>query len=264
MYHSKRKATFHVNEMFGVDYHYNTYRNMMRNTMMYGHYKGVDNYTTGYVTKERWENWQRINEKNIWNRKTASNNTYIFTQLLICACCGTRLAGSTTVTKGKQYFYYRCNKAKMSGQCNRRYIINQEKIEKYLLENIKREIEEYIHQYEVQHAQPVQRPKVDRVKKLEQELERVNYQFRKNRISMAEYDEQYEELVKRISEARAEEQAAAKPPEPKDLDALREFLKFDLQGLYPDLTAEEKRALWRSIISRIVVSDDGDLAVKFL
>lgn len=261
---SKRAATFHVNELFGVEYHYNTYNNMMKNTLMYGHYKGTDGYCEAYVTKERWESWQSISKKNIWHRGSDEENVYIFTQLVYCGHCGTRMSGTWTHNKIRKYYYYRCNKAKMSGLCDRKLMLSEAKIEKYLLEQIKPEIEKYIADYEVSIAQPVQRPKVDKVKKLEQELERVNYQFQKNRISIEKYDEQYEDLVKRISEARAEEEAAEKPPEPKDLEPLKEFLKMDIMSIYPDLSREEKRILWRSVIENIVVSPDGSLTVKFL
>jgi hypothetical protein len=143
-------------------------------------------------------------------------------------------------------------------------MVSETKIEKYLLDQIKPEIENYIAEYELKLAQPVQRPKVDKVKKLEQELERVNYQFQKNRISIEKYDEQYEDLVKRIAEARAEEEAAEKPPEPKDLEPLKEFLKIDILSIYPTLGREEKRILWRSVIDKIVVSLGGEFSVKFL
>jgi len=152
----------------------------------------------------------------------------------------------------------------MSSACSQKMKASEAKIEKYLLEQIKPEIEKYITDYEVKLAQPVQRPKVDKVKKLEQELERVNYQFQKNRISVEKYDEQYEDLVKRIAEARAEEEAAEKPPEPKDLTPLKEFLKMDILSIYPTLSREEKRILWRSVVSNIVVGKDGSFTVKFL
>ena len=265
-HHSKRAAVLHVNEMFDVNYHYNTYDKMFKSTFMYGHYRGTDDYCEAYVTKERWESWQAINKKNIWQRDTTkSEKIYIFTQLVICGSCGNRTAGSHSCPRnGHQYYYYRCNKAHMSGQCDRKRLISEAKIEKYLLEQIKPEIEKYIAEYELAIAQPVQRPKVDKVKKLEQELERVNYQFQKNRISIEKYDEQYEDLVKRIAEARAEEVAAEKPPEPKDLEPLREFLKMDILSIYPTLSREEKRILWRSVIDNIVVSPDGEYTVKFL
>lgn len=263
-HHSKRAATFHVNEQFGVEYFYGTYDKMMKSTFMYGHYKGNDHYCEPYVTKERWESWQEINKKNIWHRKSQENVVYIFTQLCVCSCCGRRLSGSKTSPNGKTYHYYRCTKGMMGGNCSQKTKGSEEKIEKYLLEQIKPMIEAYIAEYELKIAKPVQRPKVDKVKKLEQELERVNYQFQKNRISIEKYDEQYEDLVKRISEARAEEEAAEKPPEVKDLTPLKEFLKMDILSIYPTLSREEKRVLWRSVIDQIVVSPGGNFTVKFL
>ena len=263
-HHSKRAATLHVNELFGVEYFYNSYNKMMQSTFMYGHYKGNDNYCEPYVTKERWESWQEINKKNIWHRKSQENEVYIFTQLCVCSCCGRRLSGAKTKPKDKTYYYYRCTKNMMAGICAQKTTGSEEKIEKYLLDHIKPMIEEYIAEYEIKIAKPVQRPKVDKVKKLEQELERVNYQFQKNRISIEKYDEQYEDLVKRIAEARAEEVAAEKPPELKDLEPLREFLKMDILSAYPTLSREEKRALWRSVIDQIIVSGDGSISVKFL
>lgn len=263
-HHSKRAATFHVNELFGVENHYNTYDKVIKSTFMYGHYKGNDNYCEPYVTKERWESWQEINKKNIRHRKSDENAVYIFSQLCVCSCCGRRLTGTKTRPNGKVYYYYRCNKSMMGGTCTQKTKGSEAKIEKYLLEQIKPEIEQYIAEYELKLAQPIQRPKVDKVKKLEQELERVNYQFQKNRISVEKYDEQYEDLVKRIAEARAEEEAAEKPPEPKDLEPLKEFLKMDILKIYPTLSREEKRSLWRSVVDQIVVEADGSCTVKFL
>ena len=263
-HHSKRAATFYVNELFGVDYHYKTYDKAVKSTMMYGHYKGTDNYCEAYVTKERWESWQQISKKNIWHRTHKEDSVYIFSQLCVCGCCGNRLSGTKTTPDARTYYYYRCNKSLLGGACSHKLKASEAKIEKYLLEQIKPMIEQYIADYEVKLAQPVQRPKVDKVKKLEQELERVNYQFQKNRISVEKYDEQYEDLVKRISEARAEEEAAEKPPEPKDLEPLKEFLKMDILNAYPTLSREEKRILWRSVIENIVMEKDGSFTVKFL
>lgn len=263
-HHSKRAATFYVNELFGVEYHYHVYNKMMKNTLMFGHYKGVDGYCEPYVTRERWESWQRISDKNIWHRNSEENAVYIFSQLCVCGGCGLRMAGTKTAPDGYTYYYYRCNKNMMGGACTVRTKCSEKKLEKYLLERIRPEIERYIAEYEISITQPTPRPKVDRVKKLEQELERVNYQFQKNRITIEKYDEQYEDLVRRIAEARAEEEAAGKPPEPRDLEPLREFLKMDILTLYPTLSREEKRMLWRSVISSIEIAADGTPTVHFL
>lgn len=263
-HHSKRAACIYVNDLFGVEHDYKRYSRMMKSTFMYGYYKGNDQYCEPYVTKERWEKWNEINEKNIWHRKSDENELYIFTQLCVCSCCGRRMSGSKTCPGGKMYYYYRCTNNSLGGTCTQKTKGNEAKIEKYLLEQIKPEIEKYIAEYELTMAEPVQRPKVDKVKKLEQELERVNYQFQKNRITIEKYDEQYEDLAKRISVARAEADAAEKPPEVKDLTPLKEFLKMDILSIYPTLGREEKRTLWRSVIDRIIVSADGNYTVKFL
>ena len=62
--HSKRAAMIHANEMTGAKHNYNAYMNTMNNTLMYGHYKGTDNYCEPLVTKERWDTWQQIQKKN--------------------------------------------------------------------------------------------------------------------------------------------------------------------------------------------------------
>ena len=254
----------HTNETLGVNIQYNQYQRMIKHTFMYGHYKGVDDYCEAYVTKERWENWQNTITKNIWHRGTDSRFVYIFTQLLVCEKCGRRLCGTTSNPRGERvYYYYRCNYAKMSGSCDHTKAHNETKIEKFLLAQIKPEIEKYITEYEVKLAQPVHRPKVDKVKKLEKELERVNYQYQKDRISLEKYDEQYEDLTKRIAEAKAE-QAHVEIQAPKDLESLRALLDMDLLNIYPDLSRSEKRSLWRSVIDQIVISPDGKITVKFL
>ena len=262
-HHSKRAATIHVNETLGVSYQYNQYKRMLENTFMYGHYKGVDNYCEAYVTKERWETWQELNKKNLWLRSSEKDIIYIFSQLMTCHTCGRRMVGSSTDKPKKTYYYYRCNHARISGLCDHTKSHNEERIEKYLLSQVKPEIEKYITEYEIALAKPANRPKVDKVKKLEKELERVNYQFQKDRISIEKYDEQYEDLTKRIAEAKAE-QAHEEIPAPKDLDSLKALLDMDLLTVYPDLTRTEKRILWRSVIDTISISPDGKITVKFL
>lgn len=262
-HHSKRAAMEYCNNFFGLDIGYYRFDRMLKNTLMYGHYKGHDNYCTPYVTKERFDSWAEINKKNVRTRK--SRNTYIFTQMCICGCCGNRMAGTYTKNRdNNRYYYYRCNKFKIHRSCTNKHLVSELKIEEFLLERIKPEIARYIEEYETQSAQPViQRPKVDVVKKLEKELERLNYQFRKERITVEQYDADYEDLVKKISEARAREEKE-KAPVVKDLEPLRKILDMDLQSLYETFDQNEKLIFWRGIIEKITVQPDQSLEIKFL
>lgn len=259
---SHRLAMEHCNEMFGLSIGYNAFRNMMKNTLMYGHYKGVDNYCKGYVTKERFDSWAIINSKNV--RVGKGRKTYIFTQLCVCGECGRRMTGTYITSRtGDLYYYYRCNNAKIDRKCNHLHVFSEKQIEQFLLERIKPEIEHYITECEVEEAKPVVRPKVDVVKKLEKELDRLNLQFRKDRISEEEYDTEYETLVKKISDARAKEAAIANPVH-RDLAPLRAFLQQDIHSIYTTLTREEQRTFWRGIIDSITLYPDKKIELNFL
>ena len=259
MNHSKRAAMVHANEMTGAKHNYNAYVNTMNNTLMYGHYKGNDNYCTPLVTRERWDTWQQLQKKNVRARKTTRE--YIFTQLCVCSECDTRMAGHWSGSH-REYYYYRCNKHRIDNQCANNKSIPELTIEEYLLATIKPEIERYIAEYEIVQKQPVKKPSnADKLKKLEKRLERVNYQYEEDRISQDEYDRKYKALIEEMNALRAEDEK----PEvtERDLEPLRAFLSLDLDEMYKTLTREEKRALWRSVVSEIILHPDGRIDPRF-
>lgn len=261
-HHSKRAAMEYCNNLFGLEISYNTYSKAMNNTLMYGHYKGVDNYCKPYVTKERFESWAKINSKNV--RVGKDRKTYMFTQLCVCSKCGRRMPGTSVInSQGIVYYYYRCHNYKINRTCDMDYVVPEKVLEQHLLDRIKPEIEQYIAECEVKAEQPIVRPKVDVVKKLEKELERLNYQFRKERISMEEYDVEYEALVNKINEAR-EREKQIENPEVKNLQPLREFMNLDLMSLYKTFDRDEKRIFWRGVIDNITVYADKTFKINFL
>ncbi len=261
-HHSKRAAMIHANELTGEKYNYSVYEKAINNTLVYGHYKGVDNYCAALVTKERWETWQQIQKKNVHVRKT--KREYIFTQLCICPSCGNRMAGHYTQSPGKThtYYYYRCNKARQHALCTNMFTVPELAIEKYLLTTIKPEIERYIAEYKIAEKEQLKKPSnTEKIKKLEKRLQRVNYQFEVDRISQKEYDQKYKALIEEMESLRIEDNALEVTK--RDLEPLKAFLALDLDDIYESLTREEKRALWRSVVSEIVVYPDRHFEVKF-
>lgn len=259
LHHSKRAAMVHANDVTGANHSYETYSRTLNNTLLYGHYKGVDDYCEALVTKERWESWKKINAKNVRSRK--NKETYIFTQLCTCGSCEKRMAGNAARKGGKTYYYYRCNVARINKACDNKMSHNELKIEDHLLKTIKPEIERYIAEYEVESKAPVRKSNAEKIKKLEKKLQRVNYQFEEDRISQKEYDEKYKAIVTEIDAARADEMK----PEitERDLKPLRAFLSLDIDVVYKTLSRDEKRALWRSVVSEIVLYPDGRIEPKF-
>ena len=171
------------------------------------------------------------------------------------------MVGCNTKQRGSKYFYMRCNKARLHKICSNLKAVNEAQIEEHLLETIHPEIERTIAEYEVIEKAPVKRPKVDIIEKLEKKLKRVNYQFEEDRISQEEYDQKYKALVEEIAKARAEQNEPQITE--RDLEPLKAFLRLDLDEIYKTLTKEEKRSLWRSVISEIVLHPDGQIEPKF-
>lgn len=261
-HHSKRAAMIYANELTGAHYNYNAYANAMKNTLMYGHYKGTDNYCEALVTKERWDSWQKIQKKNVRLRET--NREYIFTQLCICPLCGTRMVGHyvRSGASKREYYYYRCGKARLHDQCTNKFAAPEIKLEKYMLEQIQPEIKRYIAEYEIAQKEPVKKQSnADKIKKLEKRLQRINYQYEEDRISQEEYDQKYKALVEEMNALRVEDNTPDVTE--RDLEPLKAFLSLDLNEMYKTLTRKEKRALWRSVVSEIYLYPDGRIDPRF-
>jgi ferredoxin len=96
-----------------------------------------------------------------------------------------------------------------------------------------------------------------RVQLLEGELETIPSRH----ISQEEYDRKYKDLIEEMNALRTDDMK----PEitERDLEPLRAFLSLDLDTVYKTLSREEKRALWRSVVSEIVLYPDGRIEPKF-
>lgn len=162
----------------------------------------------------------------------------------------------------REYFYYRCNKARQQASCTNMVSAPELAIEEYLLTTIKPEIERYIAEYEIAQKEPVKKASnADKMKKLEKRLQRVNYQYEEDRISQEEYDRKYKEIVEEMNSLRVEDE---KPDvTERDLEPLKAFLRLDLDTVYKTLSRKEKRTLWRSVVSEIVLHPDGKIDPRF-
>lgn len=119
-------------------------------------------------------------------------------------------------------------------------------VEKYLLEHIEEELQNYITMSEIEPPKK-QKPKYNK-SKIKAEIDRLNKMYQKGRIEESEYDEEYNKLQRKLETCNEEISE-------RDLKPLKEFLKSDFQTIYHTLKKEEKRALWRSIIDKMVVHD---------
>ena len=165
------------------------------------------------------------------------------------------MAGCASKGAGGTYFYYRCNKMAMDRSCGNYERIKERDVEQYLLSNVKEKLAEYIVESEVQNV-PAKKSKYNR-SKIQAEIDRLNKMYQKGRIKDEDYDAEYDKLQAKLDMCDLEPQA-------RDLKPLKAFLASDFRDIYEYLSKEEKRALWRSIIDRMVFNGYDDIDIKFL
>ena len=254
LYNSKRATLFYIQDKYNIEVDYKLITNTLTNTMYYGHYRGVDNYVWDepYISKKRFDKIQKMLIKNVKERKNTID--YIFTGLLKCSECENNLTGAHTTKvinkrgEKRTYISYRCNHAYQKDHCNSRGTFSEKNLEKKLLESIHEEIEQYICDYELSQKEPTQMINQITSKDIKEEMDRLNKQWRKGRITESEYDYEYERLEKKLEKLQTDQ------PRERDLTPLYEFLTSDWKNIYGTLSSVEKRALWRSVIDNMIVN----------
>lgn len=249
---SKKKTLVWFNEKYDQNLPYNSLTNLLQDTLLYGEYKGEPDYVEPYITKDRFDKLQHIQKRNTrYHQK--SGRIFIFAGMLVCRCCGRKMAGNFSTHKGKYENYsYRCNSNRRDGSCDNNQSTTERKIEKQLIDNLDQYIKNEI--IRVESITAKKSPKVDYEKKineLKEEMERLNIMFRKRRISEEEYDEEYYSLEKAL--------ARIEIPDDKgelNIEALKEVLESDWKAIYNELNKENKRAFWRGIISEFTIDED--------
>lgn len=254
--HQSLRATMSfINDKHDLHIPYDSCKRILKNTLYMGEYRSIKNYCEPYLTEERFNKIQQIFEKTKQVKKY--KHVYLFSGLIKCPKCGGSMVGC--FAKGqralKTHYYYRCSKAHTQLQCDYRPRVAEQFVEKYLLEHIEDELQKYILKIEIEPPKK-QKPKYNKGK-IKSEIDRLNKMYQKGRIDDEEYDEEYEKLQYKL-------ELCDEDVPKRDLRPLKAFLESDFQSIYQTLKKEEKRALWRSIISKMIVHDYENIDIDFL
>lgn len=249
--HQSKGATLgYVNIKYGMKMTMTTLNNFLSDTLLYGEYKGVPDYVEPYITKERFDRIQDIKKRNS-RVSSAPNQTFLFSGLIKCPCCGNNLTGNFQRNDGYPVYSYRCNAARTQKICSFTRTVSERKIERQLLDNLEQYITNAVIRIESIEEKRPQNDNAAKIAKLKAEMERLNMMFRKGRITEEEYDTDYLKMEKKLKSLDTEE-----PPPKRDLDALKGILETDYRGLYGQLTKENKKAFWRRIIKELTIGED--------
>ena len=256
MHQSKRKALLYLHTKYHIMISYKTLSLLLINPMLCGEYRGNPSYCEAYMNRATFDKLQDVLKRNV-KENTRENRAYIFSGLIVCPHCGTRLKGGIynrkLVDGGRsQYKKYRCVKARVQYQCDFNKVINEVTFEKMMLNNI----EKYFEEAKIRSTQitddsgAVKIPKFN-IEAIHEEIDRLNYSWQTGKIRKVEqYEEQYAELIEKLEKAEAEHGEVPI----KDFSKIEAILHSGWEEIYNNLDEEHKRAFWRSFIKSIEVN----------
>lgn len=253
------KTTAYAERELGVIKTQSTLRVLLTNKKYIGVFRDNDHYCPPIVSRELFDNVQYLLSKNIKNNKKYE---YVFTGLLRCKDCNHAINGFPQRTgKDKEgnyriYLSYRCRYAYPLKRCINKKLFYENTLEKYLVENIQRLLEDYVAEYELRAAKIIDytsrraaiQKKIDRLKDLYvNELITLD----ELKIDKAKYMKEMSELPDSVSPV-------------KDFTQIRNILRMDLKEVYFTLSPTERQRLWRSVIREIRVDHDKNIEIIFL
>lgn len=242
---SVRGTMNYLNAKYGLSLIYSTVHRALRNPLYAGICRDNHNYCEPTISPERHKKILQLLKKNIKEKKEAQD--YVFTGLVYCAHCGASMSGNCTHKMLKSgdntYRYYRCPKRTRDCICDNNISIREAEIEDYLLKYGKQKLQEKCLNALAEREKKT--VKSNR-KQIEKKMERLNDLYINGFISLHKYREDFKSL---------EDQMIDDPTdEPIDLSKHEEFLISEYENVYHSLNDLERRALWRPLIKKIMVS----------
>ena len=260
-HHTVRGTMTYINGKYDINKNYNCIHRVLTNTEYYGLYEGNPNYYPPFITKEQYERNQKLIKANIKERKSAKY--YLFTSLIKCPFCGWKMVGKYSKRNNKngtfrEYYGYICSNNQRNKMCSSGKVINEKLILDYLLENVEELAKRHI--AEVMEVKPIEKTDLpqNRINEILDEMDRIKHSFHKRRITVQEYDRDFEALERELANLQKE------VPNEDDITILEEFLQSNWREIYDSLDKENQRALWRNLIKEIKLDKEINIDVDFL
>ena len=251
---STRSSVAAVQAKFGIFLSTIIVRNLLRNRAYIGELYGIPDYMPAVIPHDLFFRVQDILSRNA--RWAPTGSIYLFTGLICCPDCGTRLIA----TRGKRNahgefhaYQYKCRIHRVGNPppCGFSRSIFEPKLENYLLDNIQQLIRAHIVTVdELREKQNRERPET-RLAALTAKLSRLEDVFLDGMMDKEKYAATYKEISREISELSI--QIGEAPAISPSLRAVVD--DHDFRATYNALTRENKQRFWKSIISSITFDD---------
>ncbi|MCI8409284.1 MAG: recombinase family protein [Lachnospiraceae bacterium] len=258
---TQRGTITYIRQKYGVNWCDATFRRMLKEELYSGVYnrnnRFNENFCEPIISKKQFQRVQELRKRN--SRKTKTGNVYIFTSTLVCDECGHKLIGYAICRDGLKHAYYRCNQHFQRKLCNNNRSINEDTIEKWLFDNLENEIKKVETAWSVSAAKKKRNSVAKDKAAIKSKLSKLKDLYVNDLIDIEEYKKDYEIYTAALNELP--ENNVETPP---NFSKVRRLLDKDFKEIYNNLTREEKRTLWRSVIKEIRINSDREVVSIFL
>ena len=259
---SVRKAMLKVNEEFEQTMLYSNFLSMLKNPMLCGDYKEVEDFIEKpYISREEFKTLQELIARNGRNNEWHS---YIFSALVRCDVCGYKMSGNFTTTRiGNTYHHYRCRKAKVEATCTNTKLMNETKMEEQLLEFVKDAVADRIATVKAVHQeQKTRKPRKGNRASIERQLDKLeDVYISSDRMTKERYEEKRAAILAKLIE---DEEPVVEEPQLANLEQIQAIFDGGIEEIYKNFTREERREFWLGIVREIRVKGDKVVGVDFI
>ena len=240
---------------------YSATRRRLTHEAYIGTINGIKDFCPAIISEKQYNNVQRLISMNKKQYKPkAPQEEYIFSGMLRCKLCGSVLNSNRMLKNGVPYKLYRCRKFKREKSCSNKYPIPETILEKYLLENIKKELEKYKISFEIKKSEKNKSQLKNDLVKCRNRLEKLKDLYLDSLIDKTSYRAEYARLNANILKLENEIE------ENHDIDVkmIENILEMDFETVYHTLEPNEKRYIWQSVIDYIEIGTNrNDITIHF-
>ena len=256
---SIRQTAIYLNNTYDYrNFEYETVQRFLKNPLLYGCYRDVEEYCEPYMTKKEFEEMQGMIKRN--SKDNTKENEYLFKTLVRCYDCHRMMSGNTHKYKLatgdiQKSHSYRCGKHCGSRLCHNRSGVNEEKLENWLIDNFFNKLNDYVVKVEsVEDDRKEIATDKKKIEKLNNKKERLNDLYLDGRISKDKYNTEYNTIIDELKKL----EDSTKKDKHINLDKYKKALNnINALDLYNKLDIPHKRLFWLEYIDYIEQDGDG-------
>ena len=249
---------------------YDAMRGYLREVAYIGKYKlyrkniYIENYIPRIMDDDLFYKVQNLLKKK-QKYVTKENKVSLFSGLIYCQCCGNRMTKKQDNRVKNKLIRYSCDNVfrykvgKNEKKCNNTTLIREDFIEAYLLKNLNNELEICKGKYKY-NKEVVPKDNSIQIRKIENKINKLKDLYLDDLINKDTYTKDYKKYTEELEKLKSKVIIVEK----KDFSKIEKILNSDYITTYNNLSIDNKRKFWLSIIDKIYILDGNIKEVTFL